>query len=240
MSMNKMNKKALFTLAFGGLALTGCGDVVSSRPGSSVQNGQFDYEDPGTNIVSQINSGIVSESSSEGRAENFGDLSIEVIATIDGNGTFVAEAEDCDTSGCTLQAGCAGFYESTSFASGGVCIACIASPSILAFSFELKGDCTVEFQTVSAKYENPWNLDNNVSYFVDKSGEDTFSHTLTSNGYTAFGRDPANNNDWYNFKTVSLGSLDLLAGTHTMYIKVSGNFPNTDCFNLIATNYAAA
>lgn len=227
-------------MALLGLAVTGCGDVVGSHSGSSIQNGEFDYEDPGTNLVSQINTGIISESSSDGRTENFGDLSIEVIATVDGNGKFVAEAEDCDTSGCTLQAGCAGFYESTSFASGGMCIACIASPSILAFSFELKGDCTVEFQTVSAKYENPWDLDKNVSYFVDKAEDDEFAHTLTSSGYTAFGRDPEHNNDWYNFKTVSLGSLDLLAGTHTMYIKVSGAFPNTDCFNLIATNYVEA
>ena len=165
---------------------------------------------------------------------NYGDLNIEVIATVNDNGTFIAEAEDCDTKGCTLQTGCVGFFESTSFASGNMCIACIAAPSILAFSFELESSCDIEFITVSAKYENPWDLDQNVSYHVDKDGNN-FVHTLSSNGYTDFGH--TNENQWYNFKNVSLGKLSLNRGTHTMYIQVKGSFPNTDCFKLIATNF---
>lgn len=232
-----MKNKSLRVGLLSVLLLVGCNVIdnpISSS--SSFLPGQFDYEDPKTNIVSETSQTTSSSSSSSGRVDNYGDLSVEVIATVDGNGTFVAEAEDCDTSGCTLQTGCAGFFEATDFASGGMCIACIASPSILAFSFDLKGDCTIEFKTVSAKYENPWNLDSNVAYFVDKTEVD-FAHTLSSNGFTDFGH--TDKNQWYYFKEVSLGQLDLKAGTHTMYIKVMGAFPNTDCFKLIATNFAA-
>lgn len=235
------NKKTWITLAFSALLMVGCGGP-SSNADSAVGKGEFDYEDPGTILIPPDSHGGVTPppaSVDDGRVDNFGDLNIEVIATVDKDGKFVAEAEDCDTSGCTLQTGCAGFFESTGFASGGMCIACISSPSILAFSFELKGDCTIEFQTVSAKYENPWDLDANVSYFVDKVNEDQFAYSLSSKGYSDFGQDTATGNQWYNFKTVSLGSLELKAGTHTMYIKVNGAFPNTDCFNLVATNYQA-
>lgn len=230
------NKKNLGVFLLSALLLIGCNVVENSSIPNSSYQGEFNYEDPKTNIVSETPKPSSSSSTDDGRVDNFGDLSIEVIVTVDKNGTFVAEAEDCDTKGCTLQTGCAGFYEATPLASGGMCIACVASPSILAFSFELKADCTIEFFTLSAKYENPWSLDDNVSYFIDKNDID-FAHTLSSNGYNSFGTAP--NNQWYNFKEVSLGSLDLKAGTHTMYIKVNGAFPNTDCFKLVATNYAA-
>ena len=228
-----MNKKLKLGL-LATLLLVGCNVVTPPSSSSNTpSNGEFDYEDPKTNIVSET-SHSSSSSSTSSRKDNYGDLDIEVIATVNDNGTFIAEAEDCDTKGCTLQANCVGFFESTSFASGNMCIACIAAPSILAFSFKLESSCDIEFITVSAKYENPWSLDQKVSYYVDKDGNN-FVHTLSSNGYKDFGR--ADGNDWYNFKNVSLGKLSLNRGTHTMYIQVKGAFPNTDCFKLIATNF---
>lgn len=228
-----MNKKLKLGL-LATLLLVGCNVVTTPSSSSNTPaNGEFNYEDPKTNIVSET-SHSSSSSSTSTRKDNYGDLDIKVIATVNDNGTFIAEAEDCDTKGCTLQTGCAGFFESTSFASGNMCIACIAAPSILAFSFELESSCDIEFITVSAKYENPWDLDQNVSYHVDKDGNN-FVHTLSSNGYTDFGH--TNENQWYNFKNVSLGKLSLNRGTHTMYIQVKGAFPNTDCFKLIATNF---
>ncbi|MEI3536392.1 MAG: hypothetical protein V8R16_06585 [Bacilli bacterium] len=228
--MNKKLKLGLLST----LLLVGCNVVTPPSSSSNTpSNGEFDYEDPKTNIVSE-SSHSSSSSSTSTRKDNYGDLDIEVLTTVNDNGTFIAEAEDCDTKGCTLQADCAGFIESTSFASGNMCIACISAPSILAFSFDLESSCDIEFITVSAKYENPWNLDQNVSYYVDKDGNN-FVHTLSSNGYTDFGH--TNENQWYNFKNVSLGKLSLTRGTHTMYIQVKGAFPNTDCFKLIATNF---
>ncbi len=205
--------------------------------GGDITEGDFEYEDPTTGIVPDDGNGD-GDGDGDGPTNNFGDLDIEVISTINADGTFVAEAEDCDTSGCTLQAGCGGFFETPgapATASNGMCIACIAAPSILAFSFTLEDKCNVEFQTVSAKYESSFNLDENVAYYIDKKADETFANTLTSGGFKDFGH--TEQNQWYNWKTVSLGSLDLAKGTHTMYIKVNGAFPNTDCFNLVATNY---
>ena len=228
-----MNKKLKLGL-LATLLLVGCNVVTTPSSSSSTPaNGEFDYEDPKTNIVSET-SHSSSSSSTSSRKDNYGDLDIEVLATVNDNGTFVVEAEDCDTNGCTLQPLKSSFFESTPLASGGMCIAAIVNPSILAFSFDLESSCDIEFITVSAKYENPWDLDKNVSYYVDKDG-DNFVHTLSSNGYSDFGH--VTGNEYYYWKEVSLGKLSLNRGTHTMYIKVVGNFANTDCFKLIATNF---
>lgn len=229
--MYKKHRFTAFALAISALTLVGCGD--NSSTSGPITDGEFDYEDPNAGILPPDIS-VPGDSTSTGPIDNFGDLDIAKLATIDKEGTFVVEAEDCDTKGCTLQAGCAGFYESTDLASGGQCIACIASPSILAFSFELTEDFNISLQTVSAKYENPWNLDSNVQYYIDGDmEEEIFTHMLSSNGYTEFG--PNADTQWYNWKTVDLGNVDLKKGTHTMYIRVVGAFPNTDCFNIIAS-----
>ena len=183
-----MNKKLKLGL-LATLLLVGCNVVTTPSSSSNTpSNGEFDYEDPKTGIVSET-SHSSSSSSTSTRKDNYGDLDIEVIATVNDNGTFIAEAEDCDTKGCTLQAGCAGFFESTSFASGNMCIACISAPSILAFSFDLESSCDIEFVTVSAKYENPWNLDQNVSYYVDKDGNKVYDYTGTDDVAFADGKE---------------------------------------------------
>jgi hypothetical protein len=241
--MKKIKLLTLTASLLSVLMLTSCNakTPIIDDGGDNTTEGDFEYEDPTTGIVPDDGSGDgdgAGDGDGDGPTDNFGDLDIEVIATVNANGTFVAEAEDCDTSGCTLQAGCGGFFETPSApasASGGMCIACIAAPSILAFSFTLEDKCNVEFQTVSAKYEDSWNLDENVAYYVDRNKDESFTHTLTSGGFKEFGH--TDTIQWYNWKTVSLGSLDLAKGTHTMYIKVNNAFPNTDCFNLVATNY---
>ncbi len=162
-----------------------------------------------------------------------------VLATINANKTiddpYLVEAEDCDTSGCTLQAGCNSFFEepkSTIPTSGGECIACISAPSILAFKIDVKGTCDISFYTVAAKYEDPWNLDGNVSYYLD-------SNTPFVTGYSAFGH--TTENMFYNWKTVELGTTTgVTSGVHQFNIKVLGSFPNTDCFKMVVTNYTAA
>jgi len=240
--MKRIKLLTLTTSLLSVLMLASCNikTPIIDDGGDNTTEGDFDYEDPTTGIVPDDgkDDGDGSGDGNDGLTNNFGDLDIEVIATINANGTFVAEAEDCDTSGCTLQAGCGGFFETPgapASASNGMCIACIAAPSILAFSFTLEDKCNVEFQTVSAKYESTWSLDENVAYYIDKKADDSFANTLSSNGFKEFGH--TDTNQWYNWKTVSLGSLDLAKGTHTMYIKVNNAFPNTDCFNLVATNY---
>ena len=69
-----------------------------------------------------------------------------------------------------------------------------------------------------------------MQFYVDENAP------FVSN-YSDFGYVPGN--DWYNWKTVKLGTLDIAEGVHTMYIKVNGAFPNTDCFKLNVTNYQA-
>jgi len=153
------------------------------------------------------------------------------MATIDKDGDYTVEAEDCDTSGCTLQTGCSSFFEIPGEqypTSGGECIACISAPSILAYRIDCKDESDITFYTVSAKYENPWDLDANVQYYLDE-GEPFVT------GYTSFGR--GESNDWYNWKTVKLGTIHVDAGVHQFNIKVNSAFPNTDCFKLSVSNY---
>jgi hypothetical protein len=154
------------------------------------------------------------------------------LATINANGEYLVEAEDCDTSDCTLQAGCAGFYETPGSqfpTSGGECLACIAAPSILAYKISVVATCDITFYTICAKHENPWSLDSNVAYYLD-------SGTPFVTGYSSFGTDGANS--WYNWKTVELGTLSgVTAGVHQFNIKVLNAFPNTDCFKMVVNNY---
>lgn len=227
-----MRGKRLLPLLLLATSLFSCGGTSNVSSENSPVAGEFHYEDPKTNIIKAEDEKGEDPYS---RFENFADLSIETIAVIDKNGEVKAEAEDCDTRGCTLQAGCAGFIENTGYASGGQCIACISNPSILAFNFELKGNATIDFFTISSKYENPYDLDANVSYHIDKDKDGKFAYSLSSNGYTDFGH--TETNQWYNFKEVYLGTLELNKGVHTMYIEVKGAFPNTDCFSLFAYNY---
>ena len=102
---------------------------------------------------------------------------------------------------------------------------------ILAFKFTLNEKATVEFNIVCAKYEAEYDLDANVRFNIDE--EEPFVSNAKDNffGHTS-------DNQWYNWKTVKLGTLDLSKQVHIMYIKVVGGaFPNTDCFKLNVTNY---
>ncbi len=224
------NKKAkiLSLLAFLSVfGMSACGQTETSGSGNetaktSEKEGGFSFQ--------PIRPASEEPSASPSASEEVS-LNVEVLATVDKDGEYTVEAEDCDTSGCTLQEGCGGFYESPSTpTSGGECIACIAAPSILAFKFEAKQDCDIEFHTFSAKYENPWSLDDNVSYYLDEESDTPF---VTN--YQEFGR--ADGNDWYNWKDVTIGTKRVTKGVHQFNISVKGAFPNTDCFKLIVSNF---
>ncbi|MFA6861819.1 MAG: hypothetical protein WCR56_05555 [Bacilli bacterium] len=219
------------------LMITGCGATTASNSGLSTSGNSSTTEDGGFSFVHP--SAEVSSSDKVSSSSSSVQLNINVLATINANKTiddpYLVEAEDCDTSGCTLQAGCSSFFEeppSTIPTSGGECIACISAPSILAFKIDVKGTCDIAFYTVAAKYEDPWNLDGNVSYYLD-------SNTPFVTGYSAFGH--TTENMFYNWKTVELGTTTgVTSGVHQFNIKVLGSFPNTDCFKMVVTNYTAA
>ena len=195
----------------------------------------FVYQDPtpSQDGVKPSSSLPSSTQESSSKSIDWDDLHIDCLVDITKDGEYVAEAEDCDLKGCTLQPGCGSFFEvppANIETSGGQCIACIVAPSIIAFQFAARKNCTIDFYTVCAKHENPWSLDENVQFYVDEN-------TPFVSNYSDFGYVPGN--DWYNWKTVKLGTMDIAEGVHTMYIKVNGAFPNTDCFKLNVTNYQA-
>lgn len=220
------------------LMITGCGSTTASNSVASNSGNSSTSEDGGFSFVHPsvaVSSGDKVSSSTSSSVK----LNVNVLATVDANKTiedpYLVEAEECDTSGCTLQAGCNSFFEEPEASiptSGGECIACISAPSILAFKIDVKGTCDITFYTVSAKYEDPWNLDNNVAYYLD-------TNTPFVTGYSAFGHTESNR--YYNWKTVELGTTTgVTAGVHQFNIKVLASFPNTDCFKMAVTNYTAA
>lgn len=234
--MKKLFAKIPFAIALS-FMLVGCGGTTSvsnvadgSSSSSSSAEGGFSFIHPSTSTTSSS----VTPSSSVSKS-----LDIQVMATINKNVAeadhLLVEAEDCDTSGCTHQAGHDTFYESpdASFpTSGDECLAAISAPSILAFKIDVKGTCDITFSTVCAKYENPWDLDSNVSYYLDEN-------TPFVTGYSEFGH--TTENEWYNWKTVTLGTTAAVtAGIHQFNISVKNAFPNTDCFYMTVANYVAA
>ena len=59
--------------------------------------------------------------------------------------------------------------------------------------------------------------------------------TITSGGYNSFGH--TSTNQYWNWKDVSLGSLTLKKGFHTLTYTAKGNGINLDCFKLVTTYY---
>jgi len=226
-------------LAVCGFLLASCGGVASSgstakSAASSQAASTSASSNPFINPYSST-SGSTSKSSSSSSSSSHV-IQAYTLANIKEAKEYLCEAEDCDTSGCTLQAGCAGFIEDPDASllpatSGGECIACIVGPSTLAFKFECNAVCDITFYTVCSKYENPWDLDANVSYSVD-------TNAAFVTGFTAFGH--TDSNQWYNWKTIKLGSMSNVSeGTHVfnMSIQSGAGFPNTDCFKLEVTKY---
>ena len=227
--MNKITKTLVSLLSL--FALASCGGANPTEEQKTSNSGGFIYEDPSL-TEGDFTEPVFSEEEpveSQGRVSGFDQLDIQTLAVIDKEGEYIVEAEDLDLSGATMQEYCDHFYEVTDLASGGMCIACIASPTILAFQFELTFDTAIEFHIFSAKYEPVFDFDQNVKCNVDEN--DPFVTNYTSFGHNA-------ETQWYNFKDITLGTLSLTTGTHTLYISVNGALPNTDCFKLITVNNA--
>jgi hypothetical protein len=213
-----------------GALMAGCGEQVTSVSSSSASAESSSATSSAFSFTPHSTSSSSSEETSSSSSSV--SLDIEVMATISADGEYLVEGEDCDTSGCTLQAGCSTFYETPGDnypTSGGECIACIVAPSILAYQISVEAVCDITFYTVCAKYENPWSLDSNVAYYLD---DDTPFVT----DYSDFGH--TTENQWYNWKTVTLGTLTgVSVGIHQFNIEVLGAFPNTDCFKMEVANY---
>lgn len=217
-------------VACGGTDTSSATSDTSTESSTSSSSGGFSFP-----TLSDSSSSSESSSSSS-RAEPVAYLlaTVDHDAELGADDGYVIEAEDCDTSGCTLQAGCSSFFEAPGEAyptSGNECLAAIEAPSDLTFKIEVMGTCDITFYTVSAKYENPWDLDSNVSYYLDDN--DPFV-----TGYSSFG--PDGDNRWYNWQTIELGTVTgVTVGTHQFHINVMGAFPNTDCFYLVVNNYTS-
>ncbi|MCH3966084.1 MAG: hypothetical protein LKE52_00310 [Bacilli bacterium] len=238
----KIKSLVPFALALSFL-MAGCKNTeaknTSSSSAQTSDSGEGFVFHPGhaTSVDDSGNSS--SSNSSSSSSSSSAPLDVKVEATIEGDkpltDPYKIEAEDFDTSHCTLQSGCSSFTESPDNqypTSGGSCLACIASPSTLAFQINVKKSCDISFYTVCAKWENPWPLDENVVYSFD-SEDDPFV-----SGFTEFGH--TEENLWYNWKTVKLGEKKAVAaGIHQINISVRGAFPDTDCFLMSVKNYQA-
>jgi hypothetical protein len=223
----------LKTMTFLGAAvlLAGCGETAVSSSSKAASSSAGASTSGGFSFNNPHSSGSSSSTSSASSSQK--SLDVEVLATINANGGYTVEGEDCDTSDCTLQPLKSTFFEDPGAqfpTSGGECIASIVAPSILAYKISVVDTCDITFYTVSAKFEDPWILDDNVAYYLDDGAPFV-------TGYSAFGHTDAN--QWYNWKTVELGTVTgVTAGVHQFNIKVLGSFPNTDCFKMEVNNYA--
>ncbi|MFA6625035.1 MAG: hypothetical protein WCS80_04670 [Bacilli bacterium] len=231
-------KKSLMKIPFlmmSLLLIASCGETKNSVSSSSVQENSSSKGDDGFSFVHPDQSSEASSSSSSTSHE----LVAYELAVITENRTienpYLVEAEDCDTSNCTLQAGCGDFFEQPEAkypTSGGECLACIDAPSLIAFKINVKGTCDLTFYTVSAKYESNYSLDSNVQYYLDEN-------TPFVTDFASFGG--TDTNQWYNWKEVELGTnTGVTAGMHQFNIKVNGQFCNTDCFKIVVSNFVAA
>jgi len=140
--------------------------------------------------------------------------------------TYRVEAEDCDTTECTLQVGCSDFFEETTLASGGQCLACIGTAgNIIKLPFELKEEATIKITSAMAKYEGDFDLFANVKFFMDDT-----EFTPVIDGQ--FGRKTDGSNDWYNWTNIIMGTFDnLSAGVHNLELRIEVGAPNIDYFD---------
>ena len=232
----KAKKSLLILLTLMGSLLISCGGKTptiiinsSSNNNNSTDTDDFSYESPGS--VTSVNP--ISSSEEQGFSIDWSKYNFKNLVTVNDNGTFIAEAEDLDLSQATMQELCDHFYEYPSgeakdITSGGACIACVASPTILGFKFDLEADCDITFIDRCAKYEEDYSLNANATFWCDENAPFTFS-------YSSFGH--TDTNQWYNWKDVEIGSAHLNKGTHMFQIQITGQFANTDCFKLVVTNY---
>ncbi len=152
---------------------------------------------------------------------------------IDKNGEFTVEAEDLDMTGNQYQQGKDSFKETTALASGGACLAAFGvAGNKVKVTFRLEQKATVAIQAMMAKYEDTFDFTNNVNFKLDET-------LLANPGQVSFGRGE-NNNDYYNWKPVDLGSHTLEAGYHTLTLEIVGGCPNTDYFKFTVSDYGTA
>lgn len=206
--------------------------INSDSKTTSTSDDEFSYEAPNSD---KISAGASTSEQSQGLSIDWSKYNFRNLATVNNNGTFVVEAEDLDLSQATMQELCDHFYEyptgaAAAITSNGACIACISYPTILGFKFECLEDCTITFIDRCAKYEDNYSLNQNATFWFDE--EDPFVFEYSSFGHT-------NENQWYNWKDVEIGTVRVSKGTHMFQIQITGAFANTDCFKLVVTNYGA-
>ncbi len=228
-----IKKRTLLSTLFIVFALVGCGSktpnivINSSTPSANSDNDEFSYESPGS--ITSVEPGA-SSSEESGFSIDWSKYNFRNLATINADGTYIVEAEDLDLSQATMQESCDHFYEyDDKFdTSGGACIACISYPTILGFKFECEADCDITFIDRCAKYEADYSLDANATFWFDE--EDPFVFSYSPFGHT-------DQNQWYNWKDVEVGTTHVSKGTHMFQVQITGSFANTDCFKLVVSNY---
>jgi len=147
------------------------------------------------------------------------------IETADTN-TYRVEAENCDTTECTLQAGTGNFFETTTLASDGKCLACIGTEgNIIKLPFDLKETATIKITSEMAKYEDDFDLLTNVKFFMD---DVEFIPVIEGQ----FGKKSDGTNDYYNWTKVILGTFEnLTIGEHNLELRIQNEAPNIDYFD---------
>ena len=154
---------------------------------------------------------------------------------ISANGTTSAEAENLDLSHFVVRSDVAATgktaaqcVEDATDASNGKSIGAIGAGTVLNVPFILGDDAIVETIARLADYGDTYDVDANMAFSIDGTA-------LTSGGYNSFGH--TSTNQYWNWKDVSLGSLTLKKGFHTLTYTAKGNGINLDCFKLVTTYY---
>lgn len=148
-------------------------------------------------------------------------ITVTVHATLNTtSGTVTVEAENIDRSGVIQDAGAPTENWSVG-GNSGVSLRGVQTGSVLNMYIQAEENLTVNFIAVLSKYEE-LNVNTMIEVTVDGKAITVPSVTL--------GRMPDGSNDWFNWKDVDFGDIELSKGAHVISIKVIGAGPNMDCF----------
>lgn len=146
-------------------------------------------------------------------------VTVSADATLTAAGGTV-QAEDLDLSRIIKDAG--NYTENWSVGgNSGVSLRGIQTGSVLSFSVNAEEAITLDFKAVMSKYE-AFNVKDMFTLTVD--GKEITVPDVT------LGRAEDGSNDWFNWKDINFGNIELTAGVHVFEFNFISNGPNIDCF----------
>lgn len=131
---------------------------------------------------------------------------------------YTVEAEDLDLSNIVKDSG----EYTEKWAEGKYSLRGIQGSSVLTIRIKAEQAVTVDFSAIMSKYEA---LDVKDMFTVTLDGA-----TSVAVPSLILGRAEDGSNDWFNWKTVDFGRLELPAGSHTIVLNFISAGPNIDCF----------